>query len=45
MCSSWAFCLYQRLLKNLTDNRINQIKNIKTNFEVSNLLCNGTVLQ
>ena len=26
MCNSWAFCIYQTLLKNLTDNRINQIK-------------------
>ena len=26
MCNSWAFCIYQTLLKNLTDNQINQIK-------------------
>ena len=26
MCNSWAFCIYQTLLKNLTDNRINEIK-------------------
>ena len=26
MCNSWTFCIYQTLLKNLTDNRINQIK-------------------
>ena len=28
MCNSWAFCIYQTLLKNLTDNRINQIKKL-----------------
>ena len=28
MCNSWAFCIYQTLLKNSTDNRINQIKKI-----------------
>ena len=28
MCNSWAFCIYQTLLKNLTDNQINQIKNL-----------------
>ena len=26
MCNSRAFCIYQTLLKNLTDNQINQIK-------------------
>ena len=26
MCNSWAFCIYQTLLKNLTDKGINQIK-------------------
>ena len=26
MCNSWAFSIYQTLLKNLTDNQINQIK-------------------
>ena len=29
MCNSWAFSIYQTLLKNLTDNQINQIKIIK----------------
>ena len=28
MCNSWAFCIYQTFLKNLTDNRINQIKKL-----------------
>ena len=28
MCNSWAFCIYQILLKNLTDNQINQIKKL-----------------
>ena len=28
MCNSWALCIYQTLLKNSTDNRINQIKKI-----------------
>ena len=28
MCNSWAFCIYQTLLKNLTDSQINQIKNL-----------------
>ena len=28
MCNSWAFCIYQTLLKNLTDNQINQIKKL-----------------
>ena len=27
-CNSWAFCIYQTFLKNLTDNRINQIKKL-----------------
>ena len=26
MCNSWVFYIYQTFLKNLTDNRINQIK-------------------
>ena len=30
MCNSWAFCIYQTLLKNLTDNRSNKKIN-KTN--------------
>ena len=25
MCNSWAFCIYQTLLKDLADNQINQI--------------------
>ena len=29
MCNSWAFCICQTLLKNLTDNQINQIKKLK----------------
>ena len=28
MCDSWALCIYQTLLRNLTDNRINQIKKL-----------------
>ena len=28
MCNSWAFCIYQTLLKNSIDNQINQIKNL-----------------
>ena len=28
MCNSWVFCIYQTFLKNLTDNRINQIKKL-----------------
>ena len=28
MCNSWAFCIYQTLLKNLTDDWINQIKKL-----------------
>ena len=28
MCNSLAFCIYETLLKNLTDNRINQIKKL-----------------
>ena len=28
MCNSWAFCIYQALLKSLTNNQINQIKNL-----------------
>ena len=28
MCNYWAFCIYQILLKNLTDNQINQINNL-----------------
>ena len=28
MCNSSAFCIYQTLLKNLTDNRVNQIKKL-----------------
>ena len=28
MCNSWAICIYQTMWKNLTDNQINQIKNL-----------------
>ena len=28
MCNSWAFCIYQTLFNDLTDNRINQIKKL-----------------
>ena len=28
MCNSGAFCIYQTLIKNLTDNKINQIKKL-----------------
>ena len=28
MCNSWAFCINQTLWKKLTDNQINQIKNL-----------------
>ena len=28
MCNSWAFSIYQTLLKKLTDNRINQIRKL-----------------
>ena len=28
MCNSWAFCIYQTLLRNLADNQIDQTKNI-----------------
>ena len=45
MCNSWAFCIYQILWKNLTDNQTIQIKKInRINFEVI-LSCNDTVLQ
>ena len=28
MLNSWAFCIYQTFWKKLTDNQINQIKNL-----------------
>ena len=28
MCNSWAYCINQTFLKNLTDNRLNQIKKL-----------------
>ena len=28
MCNSWAFCIYQTFLKDLTDNRINHLKKL-----------------
>ena len=46
MCNSWAFCIYQTLLKNLTDNQINQIKNLiklilRLFYNVMALSCNN----
>ena len=46
MCNSWAFCIYQTLLKNLTDNQINQIKNLiqlilRLFYNIMALSCNN----
>ena len=46
MCNSWAFCIHQTLLKNLTDNQINQIKNLiklilRLFYNIMALSCNN----
>ena len=46
MCNSWTFCINQTLLKNLTDNQINQIKNLiklilRLFYNVMALSCNN----